>query len=81
VDCVGCSGALMAALFALGVMSLFWMALVAAAIFAQKVLPRGPALTHVLAGALVALGVWVGVAPASVPGFTQPTESMMEESP
>src|SRR5262249_55482613 len=39
--CIGCCTGLMLALFALGVMSLFWMALVAAAIFAEKVLPRG----------------------------------------
>ena len=39
--CVGCCWGLMLALFALGVMSLFWAAVVAAAIFAEKVLPRG----------------------------------------
>jgi predicted metal-binding membrane protein len=85
VDCVGCSGALMAALFALGVMSLFWMAIVAAAIFTQKVLPLGPRLTRVLALALVALGIWVAAAPGSVPGLTEPGGSMntpmMEMSP
>ena len=37
--CVGCCWGLMLALFALGVMSLFWTAVVAAAIFAEKVLP------------------------------------------
>jgi len=72
VDCVGCSGGLMAVLFVLGVMSLFWMALVAVAIFAEKVLPHGARLATPLAVALVALGVWVGVSPASVPGLTQP---------
>jgi predicted metal-binding membrane protein len=63
----------MAVLFVLGVMSLFWMALVAVAIFAEKVLPHGPRLATPLAVALVALGVWVGVSPASVPGLTQPS--------
>jgi len=72
LDCVGCSGALMAVLFVLGVMSLFWMALVAAAIFAEKVLPRGPRLAPVFAVALVVLGVWVAVSPVSVPGLTAP---------
>ena len=62
----------MAVLFVLGAMSLFWMALVAAAIFAEKVLPRGARLLIPLAVALVALGVWVGVSPASVPGLTEP---------
>jgi predicted metal-binding membrane protein len=72
LDCVGCSGALMAVLFVLGVMNLFWMAVVAVAIFAEKVLPHGARLAAPLAAALVALGLWVAVAPASVPGLTQP---------
>ena len=72
LDCVGCSGALMAVLFVLGAMSLFWMAVVAVAIFAEKVLPRGSRLVPVFTIALVALGIWVGVSPASVPGLTEP---------
>jgi predicted metal-binding membrane protein len=80
--CVGCSGALMAVLFVLGVMSLFWMAVVAVAIFAEKVLPRGPRLAPVFAVVLVALGIWVAVSPASVPGLTEPggSPSMEMES-
>jgi len=72
LDCVGCSGGLMLVLFAVGVMSLFWMAVVAAAIFAEKVLPQGLRLSRVLAPALVVLGLWVAMAPASVPGLTEP---------
>jgi predicted metal-binding membrane protein len=72
LDCVGCSGALMAVLFVLGAMSLFLMAVVAAAIFAEKVVPRGPRLAPLFAVALVALGIWVAVSPASVPGLTEP---------
>lgn len=72
LDCVGCSGALMVVLFALGAMSLFWMAVVAVAIFAEKVLPRGPRLAPVFAVGLVALGIWVATSPASVPGLTEP---------
>ena len=80
--CVGCSAALMAVLFVLGAMSLFWMAVVAVAIFSEKVLPRGPRLTPVFAVALVALGIWVGVSPASVPGLTEPGGSpAMEMGP
>lgn len=71
-DCVICSGALMAVLFVLGVMSLFWMTLVAAAIFAEKVVPHGVRVVNPLAVALVVLGVWVGVSPGSVPGLTEP---------
>jgi predicted metal-binding membrane protein len=70
--CVGCSGALMAVLFVLGAMSLFWMAVVAVLIFAEKVLPRGPRLAPVFAMALVALGIWVAMSPTSVPGLTEP---------
>jgi predicted metal-binding membrane protein len=71
-DCVGCSGPLMAVLFVLGVMSLFWMAVVAVAIFVEKVVPRGPRFAPAFAVALVALGIWVAVSPASVPGLTEP---------
>jgi cytochrome c biogenesis protein CcdA len=62
----------MIVLFALGVMSLFWMALVAAVIFVQKVIPWGERLTTAFAVALVALGIWVAAAPGSVPDLTQP---------
>jgi predicted metal-binding membrane protein len=71
-DCVVCSGGLMVALFALGVMSLFWMAVVAAAIFAEKVLPGGVRLSRAVALALVVLGIWVAASPSSVPGLTEP---------
>ena len=79
LDCVGCSGALMAVLFVLGVMSLFWMAVAAAVIFAEKVLPQGPRLTRALAAALVALGLLVALSPGRVPALTQPAP--MEMSP
>ena len=71
--CLGCCWGLMVVLFALGVMSLVWMALVALVILAEKALPGGERLAWATAVALVALGVWVGTAPASVPGLTQPT--------
>ena len=70
--CVGCCWGLMLALFALGVMSLFWMAVVAAVILAEKLAPAGDRLTRLFAVALVALGVWVAAAPASVPGLVEP---------
>jgi predicted metal-binding membrane protein len=72
VYCVGCCWGLMVVLFALGVMSLFWMAVVAALIFAQKVLPYGDRLSRVFAVAFVAFGIWLAAAPATVPGLTQP---------
>ena len=70
--CVGCCWGLMIVLFALGVMSLTWMAVVAALIFAQKLLPRGEQLTRIFAVAFVAAGMWVAAAPGSVPGLTLP---------
>jgi predicted metal-binding membrane protein len=73
--CVGCCWGLMLLLFALGVMSLFWMAVVAALIFVQKALPFGLRTTRVFAVAFLALGVWVAVAPASVPQLTQPNSN------
>jgi predicted metal-binding membrane protein len=72
LDCVGCSGGLMVVLFVLGVMSLFWMAVVAVPIFAEKVLPHGERLAPLFAAALAVLGLWVAVSPASVPGLTEP---------
>jgi predicted metal-binding membrane protein len=62
----------MVVLFALGVMSLFWMASVAVLIFAQKVLPYGDKLSRVFAVAFVAFGIWIAASPGSVPGLTEP---------
>ena len=71
--CVGCCWGLMLALFALGVMSLFWMAVVAAVILVEKLAPQGERLSRLFAVALVALGIWVASAPASVPGLVEPS--------
>jgi predicted metal-binding membrane protein len=70
--CVGCCWALMASLFALGVMSLAWMALVAALIALEKTLPWGRAVTYGTAAVLLALGLAVLAAPDSVPGLVVP---------
>jgi predicted metal-binding membrane protein len=78
--CVGCCWGLMVVLFALGVMSLFWMALVAGVIFFQKLIPRADRLVPVLAVLLVALGVWVAAAPGSVPGLTQPNSPAADQA-
>jgi predicted metal-binding membrane protein len=68
--CVGCCWALMAALFALGAMSLAWMAFVAALIALEKTLPWSRAATVGTAALLLALGVLLVVAPDAVPGLT-----------
>jgi hypothetical protein len=70
--CVGCCGGLMVVLFALGVMSLFWMAVVAGVIFVQKLAPAADRAAPVFAALLAGLGIWVAAAPGSVPGLTQP---------
>jgi predicted metal-binding membrane protein len=71
--CIGCCSGLMLALFALGVMSLVWMAVIAAVIVGERLLPRGEAFARVFATTAIALGVWVAVSPGSVPGLTEPT--------
>src|SRR4051794_38905783 len=70
--CVGCCWALMAALFALGVMSLGWMAFVAALIAAEKLLPWRAIANRGIAVLLLVLGLSVAITPASVPGLTLP---------
>jgi predicted metal-binding membrane protein len=72
--CLGCCWALMASLFALGVMSIAWMAFVAALIAAEKTLPWGRAVTYGTAAILLALGVLLLVAPDAIPGLTIPAE-------
>lgn len=72
--CVGCCAGLMLILFALGVMSLVWMGVVATVILVQKMLPFGRQARLALAALIVAAGVWVAAAPASVPGLVQPGE-------
>jgi predicted metal-binding membrane protein len=86
--CVGCCWALMAALFALGVMSLGWMALIAALIAAEKLLPWRDVANRAIALILLVLGLAVALTPESVPGLTVPgsPEAMpamrsMEEGP
>jgi predicted metal-binding membrane protein len=70
--CVGCCWGLFIILFAVGVMSLFWMAVIAAVIFVEKVVPHGNRLSRLFAVAFVALGIWIAAAPSSVPGLTEP---------
>jgi predicted metal-binding membrane protein len=70
--CVGCCWALMAALFALGVMSIGWMVLIAAVIAIEKLLPRISLASLGIVVVLAALAVSVAFAPDHVPGLTIP---------
>jgi predicted metal-binding membrane protein len=71
--CVGCYWAVMAALFALGVMSLGWMAFVAALIGIEKLAGWRTAANRAIAVTLVVLGLAVMLAPERVPGLTLPS--------
>jgi predicted metal-binding membrane protein len=70
--CVGCCWALMAALFALGVMSIGWMVLIAAVIAVEKLLPWKAVANRSIAVLLLAIGLAVAFAPEDVPGLTLP---------
>jgi predicted metal-binding membrane protein len=75
--CVGCCWALMASLLALGVMSVAWMAFVAALIALEKTLPWRRVATYTTAGLLLALGLLLLVAPDAVPALTIPAGEPM----
>jgi predicted metal-binding membrane protein len=70
--CAGSSIGLMAMLVALGVMSITWMAVIAVLVVAQKLLPVKAAVDVPLALAITGLGIWIIIAPWSVPGLTLP---------
>jgi hypothetical protein len=65
----------MVALYALGMMSLTWMAVVTVLIVAERVLPRQALATAAVAAVLAVLGVAVAAWPADLPGLTIPSGS------
>lgn len=73
--CVGCCWGLMATLFALGVMSITWMVLIAAIIATQKLLFRRDRVRQATSALLVVLGVGVAMWPSHVPALTLPSSS------
>lgn len=77
--CVGCCWALMAAFFALGIMSVVWMAIVAGLIAIEKTLPWRRIATYGTAAVLVALGVLVLVVPTAIPGLTIPESGSVSQ--
>ncbi len=70
--CVGCCWGLMLVLFAVGVMSLFWMASIAVLIFVEKMFRLGPRLAPAFGILLIALGLWIAIAPSTIPGLHAP---------
>ena len=75
--CIACSWALMAALFALGVMSLTWMGVMAGLVALEKVGPWPRRARLATALVLAGLAVGVLVAPHEVPGLTVPGSGQM----
>ena len=70
--CVGSSWALMAALFAVGVMNVAWMVVVAALVAIEKLLPWDRVAIGTTMALVAVLGIAVAFAPAQVPGLTIP---------
>ena len=79
--CVGCCWALMASLFALGVMSIIWMAFVAGLIAIEKTLPWRRTATYGTAAVLLVLGVLILASPQAIPWLTVPGEQPMQMMP
>jgi predicted metal-binding membrane protein len=76
--CVGCCWALAAALFALGVMSIGWMAFVAALIAAERLLPWKALASGGIAILLAVLALGVALTPEDVPGLMLPGSQSMD---
>ncbi len=70
--CIGCCWALMAALFALGVMSITWMIVIAALIAIEKLLPWQEPARMVTIAVLLFLALGVAFFPDQLPGLTVP---------
>ncbi len=70
--CLGATWALMAALFAIGVMNVAWMAVVAALVAVEKLLPQRNLAVWATFGFVGLVGVAVAFAPHEVPGLTIP---------
>jgi predicted metal-binding membrane protein len=57
--CLGCCWALMLVVFVAGVMNLAWVALIAAFVFVEKLLPGGRLVSYVAGAVLIASGIFV----------------------
>jgi predicted metal-binding membrane protein len=70
---------LMAAFFALGIMSIVWMTVIAGLIAIEKTLPWRRVATYGTTGLLVVLGFLLLAAPHAVPGLTIPASGSMSQ--
>jgi predicted metal-binding membrane protein len=68
--CLGCCWALMAVLVAAGVMSLVWMAIIAAVVALEKLNRHGELISRILGGLLLVAGVALLVEPAVLPAMS-----------
>ena len=57
--CVGCCWLLMALLFVAGVMNLVWIAVIAAYVLAEKLIPGGHKLSYAIGALMAGWGVWM----------------------
>ncbi len=73
--CIGCCWALMATLFALGLMSIVWTVTIAAVVGVEKLLPWN--VTRAVALLLAVLALGVALVPDQVPGLTVPGQGGM----
>jgi predicted metal-binding membrane protein len=64
IYCLGCCWALMALLFALGVMNPFWIAGLAILVLLEKVTPSGRVIARIVGIAFFAGGVWILLQPS-----------------
>jgi predicted metal-binding membrane protein len=71
--CVGSSFGLMLMLVALGVMNVVWMSVIAVVVVGQKLVPAKAAVDVPIALAIVGLGIFIAIAPGSLPGLVPPT--------
>jgi predicted metal-binding membrane protein len=62
----------MAALFALGVMGITWMVVIAVVVAMEKLLPRPSLTSRAAAALLLALAGGVALVPEHLPGLTIP---------
>jgi predicted metal-binding membrane protein len=69
----------MAALFALGIMSVMWMAVVAGLIAFEKTIPWRRAATYGTAAVLLVLALLLFTAPGALPGLTTPHNRPMQQ--
>jgi predicted metal-binding membrane protein len=77
--CVGCCWALMASFFALGIMSIVWMAVIAGLIALEKTLPWRRVAAYGTTAVLLVLSLLLLAAPAAVPGLTIPASGSMSQ--